>query len=99
MNMQYGPINGVDSAFILLTTGDSVEKIAAYYDKSVKRGGWTVAERMSDPELYKLKLKKGDLHEALVQVEKDVQTGNRRIMLSRLEKPKPSANQPNQPKQ
>jgi hypothetical protein len=98
MNVQYGPINGVDSAFILLTTADPVEKIAAFYDKSVKSAGWTVAERMSDSELYKVKLKKGDLNEALVQVEKDIQTGNRRILLSRLEKPKPPANQPKQPK-
>ena len=99
MNVQYGPLNGVDSAFILLSTGDPIEKIAAYYDKSAKSAGWTVAERMSDSEMYKLKLKKGDLNEALIQVEKDVQNGSRRIMLSRLEKPKPAANQPNQPKQ
>ena len=99
MNVQYGPVNGVDSAFIMLTTGDTVEKIAAYYDKSVKSAGWKVTERMSDSELYKVKLKKGDLDEALVQVEKDAQTGARRILLSRLEKPKPPAVQPNQPKQ
>ena len=98
MNVQYGPLNGVDSAFIMMTTGDPLEKIAAYYDKSVKSAGWKVTERMSDSELYKVKLKKGDLDEALVQVEKDVQTGARRITLSRLEKPKPPATQPKQPK-
>ena len=87
MNVQYGPLNGVDSAFIMLTSIDPVEKIAAYYDTSVKSAGWTVTERMSDADLYKVKLKKGDLDEALVQVEKDPQNRSRVITLSRLEKP------------
>ena len=99
MNMQYGPINGVDSAMIMMITVDPLEKVASYYDKSVKSAGWTVAERMIDPGIYKVKLKKGDLDEALVQVEKDAQTGNQRITISRLEKPKPPASQVKPPKQ
>jgi hypothetical protein len=97
MNVQYGPLNGMDTGFIMLTTMDSMEKIAAYYDKAIKAQGWTVANKMADQEMYKVQLKKDANNEAIVQVEKQPQTKQLRIVLTRLQKSKQAADQSKQP--
>ncbi len=89
-NMQVGPLNGVASTLILLDARGPMEKIAKFYDAAVKSKGWTVVVRIDDPEIYKLELKKGDLNEALVQVNQDKQSGRITIMLSRAEQPPPA---------
>ena len=99
MNVNYGPINGMDSAFIVLSTSQPIDKIAAFYDKAIKSNGWTVVTKLADPEIYKVSLKKDAFNEAIIQVEKDPQSGIRRIGLTRLQKPKQPASQPaDQPK-
>jgi hypothetical protein len=55
-----------------------------------------VTSKVSDAGIYKVLLKKDGNNEAIVQVEKDPQTGNRRIILTRLEKTQPPATQPKQ---
>jgi hypothetical protein len=99
MSVQYGPINGMDTAFIVLSTNQPLDTISAFYDKAIKSNGWSVANKLTDPEVYKVTLKKDAFNEAIVQVEKDPQTGYRRIVLTRLQKPKQPAAQPaEQPK-
>jgi hypothetical protein len=97
MNVQYGPLNGMDAGFVMLTTMDSMEKIAAFYDKAIKAQGWTVANKLADSEMYKVQLKKDANNEAIVQVEKEPQAKHLRIVLTRLQKPNQVANQPKQP--
>jgi len=97
MSVQYGPVNGMDAGFIMLTTNAPVDQIAAFYEKTVKSQGWSVSNRLADPEIYRLTLKKDAFNEAIVQVEKDPQSGNRRIVLTRLQKPKQPAEQPKHP--
>ena len=99
MSVQYGPVGGMDTAFIILSTNQPVDKISAFYEKAIKSNGWTVVTRLTDPEVYKVTLKKDASNEAIVQVEKDPQTGYRRIVLTRLHKPAQPAAQPaEQPK-
>ncbi|HEX5734597.1 MAG TPA: hypothetical protein VF131_17310 [Blastocatellia bacterium] len=99
MSVQYGPINGMDTAFIVLSTNQPLDTIAAFYENAIKRNGWSVVNKLTDPEVYKVTLKKDASNEAIVQVEKDPQTGYRRIVLTRLQKPKQPAAQPaEQPK-
>jgi hypothetical protein len=97
MSVQYGPLNGMDTGFIVLATNQPLDAIAAFYDKAIKSNGWSVANKLTDPEVYKVTLKKDAFNEAIVQVEKDPQTGNRRIVLTRLQKPKQPAAQPAEP--
>ena len=85
-NVMFGPIQGVDTAMLVLQTATPIEKVAEYYEKAVKKNRWKVVSSMSDPEIYKWELKKGDRDEALVQVKKD-SNGMISIVLSRLEKP------------
>lgn len=86
-NMQYGPQNGLDTAAIVLRTGDSLEKIAAYYDKAAKDNGWTVSSRASDKSFYKVELKKGDSNRATVQAGKDQGANTVTIGITRFELP------------
>ena len=97
MNVQYGPINGIETGFIVLSTNQPIETIAAFYDKAIKSNGWSVVNKLTDPEMYKVSLKKDAFNEAVIQVDKDPQTGIRRIGLTRLQKPKQPAGQPAEP--
>lgn len=97
MNVQYGPLNGMDTGFVMLTTMDPMEKIAAFYDKAIKAQGWTVANKLADQEMYKVQLKKDANNEAIVQVEREPQARHLRIVLTRLQKTDQATNQPKQP--
>jgi len=84
-NMQYGPQNELDTSVIVSRTSDSLEKIAAYYDKAIKDHGWTVSSRTSDASLYKIELKKGDSNRAVVQADKAEEAGTITIGLTRVQ--------------
>ena len=86
-NAQYGPQKGADSAFVALQTGDSIEKVAAFYNNAIKSNGWTVSTTTHEPEFYQIDFKKGDTHQGTVQARKNPQTGYVDIGLSRVEWP------------
>ena len=86
-SVQFGPVQGVDTALIGLQTKDPVEKVAAFYDRAAKGKGWKVVNRLSDPEFFQLDVEKGKTHEGVVQVKKDSLSGQTIIVISRLEKP------------
>jgi len=87
VSVQYGPLQGTQSAMIILQTGDPVEKIAEFYDRAIKTNGWKVVSDQRDRDIMKIELQKGDRGEGLVRVIKDERTGLVNIGLSRIEKP------------
>ncbi|HKP85527.1 MAG TPA: hypothetical protein VJZ26_05495 [Blastocatellia bacterium] len=93
-NIQYGPVDdqGVmkDTMSLLLVTGDAMDKIADFYDKSIKSHGWTVTDKLRDRELSQWTLKKGNTDEAKVEVKKDAKSLAMYIALARTQvQPKP----------
>ena len=64
-----------------------MDKISAFYDKTIKGNGWTVASRVVDPEYSEWILKKASDDEAKVTVRKDKQTARFYIVVARTSKP------------
>lgn len=87
VSIQYGPLQGTQTAMIVLQTKDSVDKIAAFYDRAIKTNGWKIVSDQRDQDVMKIEVHKGDKHEGLVRVIKDEKTGFVNIGLSRVEKP------------
>jgi hypothetical protein len=87
VSIQYGPLQGTQTAMIVLQTKDSVDKIAAFYDRAIKTNGWKIVSDQRDQDVMKIEVHKGDKHEGLVRVIKDEKTGLVNIGLSRVEKP------------
>ena len=86
-NFQYGPISGVDTAIIVLQTGEPMEKLTAFYDREIKKHGWSVVSNTRDPEHYRWELKKGELDEAVVEIRKTDQFRFTGIALTRAKRP------------
>jgi hypothetical protein len=87
LNVQYGPVNGVNSAMLIFESRDSVEKINEFYEKTIKSNGWSVVTNIKDPDNFEYTLIKGQRDEALIRIKKDPQSGSSVILLSRTEKP------------
>lgn len=85
-NVQIGPNQGVNIMTMVLQTSDSLEMIVAFYERVIKSNGWTVTNKMIDPDLTEWSLKKGEENNAKIQVKKDPQTGIRNIVIVRGEK-------------
>ncbi len=83
VNMQYGPIQGQDTLSMVLETGDTMDKIVAFYDKAVKSNGWTVSDKLKDVELSSWTLKKGNDNEAKIEVRKNPQANTMYIAIAR----------------
>lgn len=87
-NIQYGPVKSVgDTAMILASTTEPIEKVKAFYEKVIRGHNWTVTSQTAEPENYKWQLKKGERDEGMVQLRKDSRTQAIIIIISRLEKP------------
>jgi hypothetical protein len=84
---QIGPINGVEARMFMLETVASFDRIAEFYDQAIKKNGWTVVHKTSDPEYYKWELRKGKSSEALIEVKSDGKSIRKSILLSRAERP------------
>ena len=83
VNMQYGPMQGQDTLSMVLETGDSMDKIVAFYEKAIKSNGWTVSDKLKDAELSNWTLKKGNDSEAKIEVRKNPQTNTMYIAIAR----------------
>jgi hypothetical protein len=86
VSAQVGPVQGVNSMSLALKTSDSMDKIAAFYEKVFKDHKWTVTDKINDPELSEWNLKKGESNIARVQVKKDPQQAIMNIIIVRTEK-------------
>lgn len=87
INVQIGPVNGVNSAMLIFESRDSVENISKFYEQSFKSNGWELVGNIKDPDNFEYTLMKGAIDEASVRIKKDPQSGSTFIMLSRIEKP------------
>jgi len=85
-NAQVGPMDGLATAMFVSEAKDAIEPIVKFYDQVAKREGWQVVTRVLESDNYKIELQKGELHEGLVQVRRDSQTGVTTIVISRVEK-------------
>jgi hypothetical protein len=94
VNIQYGPQADTDTFSIAMQTGDSMDKIAAYYDKVAKSSGWDVTQRQIDPEYSEWMMKKNASDEAKVRVEKAKQGNMFVIVAARTAKPTPPSPKP-----
>jgi hypothetical protein len=82
-NIQYGPNQGLDTMSLLLETGDGMDKIAEFYEKAIKSNGWTVSDKVRDPEISQWTLKKGKDDEAKIEVKKDPRSKSMYIAVAR----------------
>ncbi|MFL6215079.1 MAG: hypothetical protein ACJ74J_14440 [Blastocatellia bacterium] len=89
VSIQYGPREDTDTFSVAMQTGDSMDKIAAFYDKVVKSNGWDVTQRQIDPEYSEWRMKKGVNDEAQVTVRKPPQGKTLVIAAARTAKPAP----------
>lgn len=99
MNLQYGPYEDTDVFSIAMQTYDPMDKIAAFYDQVVKSNGWTVSNRLVDPEYSEWVLKKKADNEAKVTVQKDKQSGRSFVIVvartaKQPQKPQPAPSKP-----
>jgi hypothetical protein len=85
-SIQFGPVQGTDTLSLVLETRDSMDKIAAFYDKAIKSNGWTVDSRVVDSEFAEWNLKKTFDNEGKIQVKKDPRTNAMNIVIARTEK-------------
>jgi hypothetical protein len=86
VSMQLGPFQGVNTMSLGLRTGDSMDKISAFYEQVIKANKWTVVDKLIDPEMSEWNLKKGEENSAKVQVKKDLKTNVMNIVIVRGEK-------------
>src|SRR5687768_10354829 len=56
--IQYGPLQGADTAMIIYMTPDPMEKVAAFYGGVVKSHAWKVVSNLKEPETIDMKLTK-----------------------------------------
>ena len=86
-NMQYGPLQGVDTAMIIYMTPDPMEKVATYYEGVVKSHAWKVSSNLKEPEGIDMKLTKGGRDEAILRIKKNTEQKVTEILISRTQKP------------
>jgi len=89
VRVQIGPVQGVNVMSLVLRTFDSMDKIAAFYEKAISNNKWTVVDKSVGPELSEWTLSKGEDNSAKVQVKKDPQTRAMNIVIVRGEKLEP----------
>jgi hypothetical protein len=83
VNIQYGPLQGQDTATLTLVTGDAMDNIVAFYEKTIKSNGWTVSDKLHDQDVSNWTLKKGKGSEGKVEVRKDPQSKKMYIVIAR----------------
>ena len=85
-NQVIGPAEGTNAVTIVMTATDSMDKIAAYYEKVIKSNKWVVSNKLIDPDVSEWVLKKGEDDNAKVSVNRDSKTGQITIFIVRSEK-------------
>jgi len=85
-NQVIGPAEGTNAVTIVYTSADSMEKIAAFFERVIKSNKWVVSNKLIDPDVSEWVLKKGEDDNAKVSVNKDSHTGHMTIFMVRSEK-------------
>lgn len=84
LNVQIGPVQGVNVMTLLLRTGDPMDRVRPFYEQGIKDNHWTIVSKTLDLELCEWMLSKGD-DSARVQIKKDIETGKLYISIVRAE--------------
>jgi hypothetical protein len=74
VSSQIGPMQGVNTMSVALTTPDPMNKIATFFERVIKDNKWTVIDKIIDPEFSEWNLKKGEGDTAKVQVKQNQST-------------------------
>jgi hypothetical protein len=85
-NQVIGPAEGTNAVTIVYTSADSMDKIAAFFERVIKSNKWVVSNKLIDPDVSEWVLKKGEDDNAKVSVNKDSKTGHMTIFMVRSEK-------------
>jgi|SRR6185369_4784844 len=85
-NQVIGPAEGTNAVTIVYTSADSMDKIAAFFERVIKSNKWVVSNKLIDPDVSEWVLKKGEDDNAKVSVNKDSNTGHMTIFMVRSEK-------------
>lgn len=94
-SIQYGGVpNEGDMASLVLATSDSMDNVAAFYERVIKSNGWKVSLRNRDPEFSEWTVKKGEKDEGRVAVKRDPTTRGLTIQIVRTAKPQVEKKQP-----
>lgn len=86
LSFQYGPTPGGEMASIVIATPGSMDGISAFYDKEIKKAGWTVTVRNRDPEYSEWRVRKGEAEEGGVTVRKNPDGSGWLIQIARTSK-------------
>jgi hypothetical protein len=84
--IQIGPNHGLNAMTLVLQTSDSMDLIAAFYQKVIKDNQWSVVDKVIDPDMSEWILKKGEENSARIQVKKDPASSRKNISIVRGEK-------------
>jgi hypothetical protein len=84
-NQIIGPAEGTNAVTTVYTSADSMDKIAAFYERVIKSNKWVVSNKLIDPDISEWVLKKGEDDNAKVTVNKDSNTGHMTIFMVRSE--------------
>jgi hypothetical protein len=85
-NQVIGPAEGTNAVTTVYTSADSMDKIAAFFERVIKSNKWVVSNKLIDPDVSEWVLKKGEDDNAKVSVNKDSNTGHMTIFMVRSEK-------------
>jgi len=85
-NQIIGPAEGTNAVTTVYTSADSMDKIAAFFERVIKSNKWVVSNKLIDPDVSEWVLKKGEDDNAKVSVNKDSKTGHMTIFMVRSEK-------------
>jgi hypothetical protein len=85
-NQVIGPAEGRNAVTIVLTSSDSMDKIAAFYERAIKNNKWVVVNKVIDSDVSDWTLKKDEDDNAKISVNKDSKTGRITIFMVRSEK-------------
>lgn len=86
VSAQLGPMQGLNTMSLGFTTTDPMDKITAFFERAIKDNKWTVVDKIIDQEFSEWTLKKGEDHNAKVQVKKDERSTAFGIVMVRSEK-------------
>ena len=85
-NMQYGPIQGADTAMIIYQSSAPFEQVLNFYKGVIPRQGWTIVSQQTVQGISEFKLAKGDRDEAFLRILQNQQSGATDILMSRIQK-------------
>jgi hypothetical protein len=86
-NIRIGPIQGVEMVMMAGTAHGEFEAVVDFYDKAIKKNGWSVYFNTRDPGNFEWRMTKGSADEASVQVKVDKVSNQIQVGVMRGQRP------------